>query len=90
MEVKDTQLAQLLEFPCEYPVKVVGLNRDGFKSEVLHVLFEIMGIDYKLDEKPSSQGKYMAYATTITAENIEQIEKLYHNLGAIDGVKMVL
>ena len=34
---KSTESAPRIEFPCDYPVKIVGENRDSFAQDVIEL-----------------------------------------------------
>lgn len=87
---QDKKLKDLLEFPCAFTFKVVGLKRDGLVDDVVAEVQKVVKGDYHPSTKESGKGTYHSVSITIQAENIEQVERLYTNLAAIEGVRMVL
>ncbi|KOC89415.1 DUF493 family protein YbeD [Winslowiella iniecta] len=85
-----TNLKELLEFPCSFPFKVMGLAQDELVDQVVEVVQRHAPGDYTPEVKPSSKGNYHSVSITITATHIEQIETLYEELGKIEIVRMVL
>mgnify|MGYP001366401113 CR=1 FL=1 len=85
-----TNLNELLEFPCSFTYKVMGLAKPELVDSVLEVIQRHAPGDYQPQVKPSSKGNYHSVSVTITAKDIEQIERLYEELGQIDIVRMVL
>ena len=85
-----TKLNELLEFPCPFTYKVMGVARPELVDDVVEVVQRHAPGDYTPDVKPSSKGNYHAVSITITATHIEQVEALYDELGKIDKVRMVL
>lgn len=85
-----TKLNELLEFPCEFTYKIMGLAQPELVAQVLNVVQRHVPGNYTPQIKPSRQGNYHAVSITIMAMNVEQIETLYEELGKIEIVRMVL
>lgn len=85
-----TRLNELLEFPCPFTYKVMGLAHPQLVNQVIEVVQRHAPGDYSPQVKPSSQGNYHSVSITINATHAEQVEKLYEELGNIDIVRMVL
>lgn len=83
-------LRELLQFPCDFPYKVVGLAETNLVEKVVAVIQKYAPGDYVPSVKPSRNGKYESVSITIRATNIEQVETLYKELAAIENVRMVL
>ena len=84
--------APKIEFPCAYPIKVLGRSSDAFESMVLAV-FErhAPGFDQQaMAARASSKGTFTALTITITATGPEQLEALHQDLLATGHVTMVL
>ena len=88
--MQKTKLNELLEFPCSFTYKVMGLAQPELVDKVLNVVQKHAPGDYTPSVKPSSKGNYHSVSVTITATYIDQVETLYEELGAIDIVRMVL
>lgn len=82
----------LLEFPCEFPIKVMGETRDGFAEAVVAVVAcHAPGFDAtRVEMRPSSTGKYLSLTCTVTATSKAQLDDLYRALTAHPMVKVVL
>lgn len=85
-----TKLNELLEFPCSFTYKVMGLARPDLAEQVVKVVQRHAPGDYSPQIKPSRQGNYHSVSITITATHAGQLETLYEELGKIDIVRMVL
>ncbi len=82
----------LLEFPCEFPVKAMGLACDELELAVIEIVnrhVETLAED-ALKMKPSKTGKYTAITVTITAHSKEQIDAIYMDLTACEHVSIAL
>ncbi|MEA9444732.1 DUF493 family protein YbeD [Candidatus Fukatsuia symbiotica] len=85
-----TKLDKLLEFPCSFTYKVMGFADPQLVDQALAVVQRHVPGDYMPEVKSSSKGSYHSVSITITATCTEQIETLYHELGKLPLVRMVL
>ncbi|WGO82863.1 DUF493 family protein YbeD [Arsenophonus apicola] len=85
-----TKLHELLEFPCSFTYKVMGVAKPELTDQIIEVVQRHVPGDYVPSVKPSSKGNFHSVSITITATNIEQIEKLYEELAKLELVRMVL
>lgn len=82
----------LLEFPCDFPLKVVGRSGAEFEALVREIVERHAG---PLDEshvrdRPSRDGKFVALTCLIRAESKAQLDGLYEELSRHPDVLMVL
>jgi uncharacterized protein len=82
----------LLEFPCEFPIKIMGLTRDDFAQTILEIVRRhAPDFDGATMEMRSSSGaKYLSLTCTIRAQSKAQLDALYRELSAHEMVKIVL
>ena len=82
----------LLEFPCDFPIKIMGARVDGFAQAVLEVVVgHAPGFDgATMEMRPSSKGNYLSLTCTIRATSKDQLDALYRALTAHPMVKVVL
>lgn len=82
----------LLEFPCDFPLKVMGATREGFAQAIAEIVqkhapgFDPAGIEMR----PSKAGNYLSLTCTIRATSKPQLDALYGELTAHPWVKIVL
>ena len=82
----------LLEFPCAFPLKIMGLTDPTLAQRVLEVVlrhapdFEPAGAEMR----PSSKGNYLAVTCTFRAVSQVQVDAMYRELTAHPMVKVVL
>lgn len=82
----------LLEFPCAFPLKVMGETQDGFAEEILRVVRQ-HAPDFDasaMEMRASSGGKYLSLTCTVNATSREQLDALYRALTGHPMVKVVL
>ena len=82
----------LLEFPCDFPLKIMGATREGFAQAVIDVVLR-HAPDFdpaKVEMRPSKAGNYLALTCTICATSKPQLDALYQELTTHPWVKIVL
>ena len=82
----------LIEYPSAFPIKVMGLQVDGFVEAVLAVArhFDPDLDPATIERRPSSNGKYLGLTITVNATSREQLDELYRTLSTHPMVKVVL
>ena len=82
----------LLEFPCEFPIKIMGLTRDDFAQTILAIVRRhAPDFDGATMEMRSSSGaKYLSLTCSINATSQTQLDALYRELSRHEMVKIVL
>jgi len=82
----------LIEYPCDFPIKVMGEHVDGFVDAMCMIVrhFDPDWDDSRLNQRPSSGGKYLGLTMTIRATSREQLDELYRTLSTHPMVKVVL
>ncbi len=82
----------LIEYPCDFPIKVLGETQAGFAQSVLEVVrrhapdFDASGVEMR----PSRKGKYLSITCVVRASSREQLDALYRDLCDHPMVVMVL
>ena len=72
----------LLEFPCDFPLKIIGFQRAGYAQSILEVV-KRHAPDYDggtMEMRPSSKGKYLSLTCTVRAISQQQLDDLYREL----------
>jgi len=84
--------APKIEFPCAYPIKVLGRSSVDFETIVLAVFeHHAPGFDQQtIAARASRNGTFIALTITITATGPEQLHALHQDLLATGHVSMVL
>ncbi len=81
-----------LEFPCVFPIKIMGRTRDGFAQAIVEIV-QRHAPDFvaaTLEMRTSSAGNYLSMTATVNATSREQLDDLYRELVAHEMVAMVL
>ncbi|MBK7416587.1 MAG: DUF493 domain-containing protein [Dechloromonas sp.] len=85
---KDT----LLEFPCDFPIKIMGKAEDTFAEVMLSIVTK-HAPDFdatRMELRASSGGNYMSITCTIVATSKPQLDAIYMDLTAHPMVKVAL
>jgi len=82
----------LLEFPCDFPIKIMGRRVDGYAQAVLEIV-QRHAPDFDgatVEMRASKQGGYLSLTCTVRATSRAQLDALYRELTAHPLVKVVL
>jgi putative lipoic acid-binding regulatory protein len=81
-----------IEFPCRYPIKIMGLDENGFSEAIIEIirLHAPELNDEDISFRPSRHGRYLAVNVTILAKGVEQLQNIFDDLKASGRVAMVL
>ena len=90
--MNDSTEKSLLEFPCEFPIKIMGHARDDCGSRVVGLVRQHVPDlgEAAIRSRPSKQGKYLAVTVTVNATSREQLDAIYYALTACEHVLMAL
>ena len=82
----------VMEFPCEFPVKVMGVNTAEFEAAIVMISRQHIPDlgEGTISSAQSRTGKYVSITITFTATSRPQIDNLYRAFNAHPDVKMVL
>ena len=90
--MSEQQDPTLIEYPCEFPIKIMGLTRAGFAQAILEVVTR-HAPDFDgatMEMKSSKQGKYLSITCNVNATSRAQLDALYRELCDHPMVVMVL
>ena len=81
-----------IEFPCDYPIKVLGRSCGDFEARITEVVERhAPGFDQEtITVKASNRGTFTSLTITITATGPEQLDALHQDLLATGIVNMVI
>ena len=91
-QTPDPRKETLIEYPSQFPIKVMGLDVDGYVNAVTEIAkqFDQTFDASTVELRPSSGGKYLGVTITVTATSREQLDDLYRTLTSNPLVKVVL
>lgn len=82
----------LIEYPCAFPIKVMGRTEPGFAQTIVDVVtrhapdFDPTSVEMRVSRK----SRYLSLTCTIQATSREQLDRLYQALCDHPSVVMVL
>ena len=82
----------IMEFPCEFPIKIMGLAVDDIESLVRDLSQPHVEPDDILSIRSahSKAGKYTSVTLTIRASSREQLDNLYLSFNGHEKIVMTL
>tara|TARA_Y100000588_G_scaffold359605_1_gene418753 strand:- start:206 stop:520 length:315 start_codon:yes stop_codon:yes gene_type:complete len=92
MHVQSPPEGRGLEFPCEFPIKAMGLAEPELDAVVVAIVRRHVPIlsDRAVRSRTSRQGKYQSITVTIKAESQAQLDAIYRELSAHQKISIVL
>lgn len=82
----------LLEFPCEFPIKIMGRESSKFHALARALVEKHTGplADGAVVSALSRKGNFVSVTVTVTAQSQQQLDDIYRELTANDEVLMAL
>jgi putative lipoic acid-binding regulatory protein len=82
----------LLQFPCDFPIKVMGKAHPAFQQAIIEALrpFDVSLNDSRVQSRPSSGGRYVGLTVMVRATSRAQLDDIYRALTGHPMVKVVL
>jgi putative lipoic acid-binding regulatory protein len=82
----------LLEFPCDFPIKVMGRAENGFENQVITLVRKHAPDLHEgaIKSRESSGGRFLSVTVTVHATSKEQLDNIYRELTACEQVLMAL
>jgi len=82
----------LIEYPSDFPIKVMGATHDDFAATIVDVVLEFdptFHID-RMEVRPSAKGNFTGLTVTVRATSRAQLDDLYRALSSHPMVKIVM
>jgi len=81
---------ELWSFPCEFAFKAMTVAIDGIENNVISAIQKHVPGDYTAQLKESRGGKYLSVTINLYLTDRQQLDNIYKEVHAIEGVKMLL
>ena len=80
------------EFPCNFPLKVMGHNRPTFEQYVVEVVRTHAGSQAlgPVTTRPSRNGRYLSVTVNFMAPSRAKLDDIYRTLSVSDEVLFLL
>ena len=81
-----------IEFPCYFPIKIIGVNSDHFEEEIKQIVSSYFPGEPKpqISCKQSKESNFLAITATVYVHDQPTLDALYKELTQHADVKMVL
>ena len=82
----------VIEFPCEFPIKMMGRNAAEFRATARALVEKHAGAvqDDAVQESLSRNDRFVSVTVTITATSQQQLDAIYQDVTDHDDVLMAL
>ncbi len=82
----------IMEFPCQFPIKVMGMAEEGFDILVVGIVRKHAPdlSEGAIKSRLSQAGKYISITVTVDAESRQQLDNIYLDLTAHEKILMAL
>ncbi len=90
--VKKTNRESALEFPCRFPIKMMGRDRPAFHEAARSIIERHAGelSDTAIRRALSRKANFVSLTITIDATSQDQLDRIYEDLSAHDEVLVAL
>jgi len=81
-----------MNFPCVFPIKVMGANCDDFENLVVEIIVKhaAFATGEVVSSRLSRNGRFLSITVHINAEGQDQVDTIYRELSAHERVLMML
>lgn len=82
----------LLEFPCDFPIKMMGRESPEFRLTARALVEKHTGplADAAIRSTLSRNGRFVSITVTVSAHSQEQLDDIYREVSAHDAVLITL
>ena len=82
----------LIEFPCHFPIKVMGEVHDEFTSTVIEIIKQKNSSfdPSTIEMKGSSEGRYISLTCFVYVTSKPELDDIYRSLSTHPMIKVVL
>jgi putative lipoic acid-binding regulatory protein len=87
-----TTETSLIEYPCDFPIKVFGAAHPDF-AQAIAIVVQAHDAGFQaasIESRNSKTSRYISLTCTVRATSREQLDALYRDLTSHPMVKMVL
>lgn len=91
-EIEPHTAPPLIDFPCDFPIKVMGETHSAFSTTITHLIQTILPEfnETKMTSRVSSTGKYISLTCTVHVVSQVQLDDLYRLISGHPLVKYSL
>lgn len=92
LDLNTNKAPPLIDFPCDFPIKVMGETQDSFAQTIIELIQAIEPTfnASKIEMRASSGGKYISLTCTVYVTSQAQLDDIYRSISAHPLVKYSL
>jgi putative lipoic acid-binding regulatory protein len=82
----------VIEFPCDFPIKIMGRDTPEFRATARRLIENHVGpvADEAIQANLSGKGNFVSITVTVTATSQQQLDDIYRDVSGHDDVLMAL
>ena len=82
----------ILEFPCDFPIKMMGRDTPAFRMTARALIEKHTGPldDTAIQTALSRNGRFVSITVTVCAQSQQQLDNIYREVSSHDEVLMAL
>ncbi len=89
--MKKTNPEELLDFPCHFQFKAVGLAGDIFQEGIIEAVKKHAMVSRDaVRSRPSGKGNYQAVSILVMLHSYQQLTDIYAEMRQVPNLKMLL
>ncbi|MEE4254375.1 MAG: DUF493 domain-containing protein [Desulfuromusa sp.] len=89
--MEKTDPKDLIEFPCHYQFKAMGLAGSKFRQATIAAIAKHASVaEDAVRSRPSGKGTYQSVSVLVTLHSYEQLTSIYAEMRQVDDLKMLL
>lgn len=91
-EIEPHTAQPLIDFPCDFPIKVMGETQDNFAQTIIELIQTKQPTfnASKIEMRASSGGKYISLTCTVYVNSQVELDDIYRIISAHPLVKFAL
>ena len=82
----------VIEFPCDFPIKMMGRDTPEFRATARRLIENHVGpvADDAIQANLSGKGNFVSVTVTVIATSQQQLDDIYRDVSGHDDVLMAL
>ena len=89
--MEKTDPKDLIEFPCHYQFKAMGLSGTEFRQAIIAAIAKHAAVaEDAVRSRPSGKGTYQSVSVMVTLYSYKQLTSIYAEMRQVDNLKMLL
>ena len=89
---EEKSLESLINFPCEFPIKILGKDSDVFENTVSQIMakYDQKYSKIKVKKNNSKNKNYIALTWVVNVDNQDELDNIYRDLSKNKNILFVL